>query len=77
MFLIGGILYATLIFKDKAIAGYANVLVKIWDIFNEKPVASVGSAHNESETNDYEAHENSIECVCMNDFICAAGYSNG
>lgn len=60
-------------FRHKVITGYANGIVKIWDIHTEDPAASLGSLITESEV----CEEHSVTSVCMSSTLCAAGYNNG
>jgi len=69
----GGILYAASVFNNSIIAGYANGLIKLWDIFSEKPTASFGMLLSEAESD----RNSSITHVHGNNFIAAAGFTNG
>ena len=66
-------MYAASVFNNSIIAGYANGLIKLWDIFSEKPTASFGMLLSEAESD----RNSSITHVHGNNSIAAAGFTNG
>ena len=66
-------MYAASVFGNNVVAGYANGLIKLWDIFSESPTASFGALLSETES----SRDVSITSVDANSSIIGTSYSNG